>query len=370
MPHIDQNRLDWVPIDPEQLKRIYDDVVITCGATILFNTHLSAVKRDGDGIDAIIVTNKAGLTAYRATTYVDCTGDADLCAWGGASFQKGNAQGACLMPATHCFVLSNVDEEALKAGPGIPAAWPDSPIYKIRDSGKYPLIPDCHICIAKLGPGTYGFNAGHVWDVDNTRPETVSTALVLGRKMAISYRNSLAEFFPSAFGNCFLVNTGSLLGIRETRRVIGDYVLTLVDYLQRRSFEDEICRNCYFIDVHPTKLEIANNPEEYRDSCEKGVHYGPGESHGIPYRSLIPRGLENVLVAGRSISCEQIVQGSVRVMPVCLAMGEAAGLAAAIASTSHKGRVRDVDASSLRQQLRQYGAYLPEVEEMAEAVAG
>jgi hypothetical protein len=179
--------------------------------------------------------------------------------------------------------------------------------------------------------------------------------------MALSYRDALAEFFPEAFGNCFLVNTGSLMGIRETRRVVGDYVLTLDDYLQRRSFPDEICRNCYFIDIHSTKTEIAKNPEEYRASCERGVVYGPGESHGIPYRSLIPKGLENVLVAGRSISCEQIVQGSVRVMPVCLAMGEAAGLAAATAASQHEGKVREVDSGRLRSTLRELGGYLPEV---------
>lgn len=361
MPHIEPSSLDWVPIDPEQLKRIYDDTVTKAGASILFQTHLGAVEKIDGRVDALILANKSGLTAYRAKTYIDCTGDADVCAWAGADFQKGDARGERLMPATHCFVLSNVDEEALEAGPGVSGAFPESPIYKIVKSGRYPLIPDHHLCIAKIGPGTFGFNAGHIWDVDNTQPETVSRAMVLGRKMAKSYRDALAEFFPEAFGNCLLVNTGSLMGIRETRRVEGDYVLTLDDYLARRSFPDEICRNSYFIDIHSTKEEIARNPEEYRKACEKGFHYGQGESHGIPYRCLIPKTLSNVLVAGRSISCEQIVQGSVRVMPVCLAMGEAAGMAGAWAATRHSGRVRDVDATELRSRLREVGAHLPEM---------
>lgn len=362
MPHIDKKSMDWVPIDPEQLKRIYDETVTKAGATILFHTQLSAVERKGDFIDTLVVTNKAGLTAYRAKTYVDCTGDADLSAWAGVQFHKGDAEGKKLMPATHCFVITNVNEQALNAGPRIHASCKESPIYKIVASGRYPLIPDCHICVAKLGPSTYGFNAGHLWDVDNTRPETVSRAMVHGRKMAAAYRDALAEFFPEAFANSFLVNTGSLMGIRETRRIVGDYVLTLGDYLERRSFPDEICRNCYFIDIHSTKEEIARNPEEYRHSCERGVHYGPGESHGIPYRSLIPSGIENLLVAGRSISCEQIVQGSVRVMPVCLAMGEAAGRAAAMAAAGADGKVRDIDVEELRLQLRAAGGYLPEIE--------
>jgi len=361
MPHIESNLLDWVPIDPEQLKRVYDSVVTEAGASILFHTHLSAVEVVDGRVDAVIVTNKAGLSAYRAKSYIDCTGDADVCAWAGAKFQKGNAAGKKLMPATHCFVLTNVDEEALEAGPGVSGAFAESPIYKIVNSGRYPLIPDHHLCIAKIGPGTFGFNAGHIWDVDNTQPETVSRAMVIGRKMAASYRDALAEFFPEAFGNCLLVNTGSLMGIRETRRVNGDYVLTLDDYLARRSFPDEICRNSYFIDIHSTKEEIARNPEEYKASCERAVHYGPGESHGIPYRCLIPETLANVLVAGRSISCEQIVQGSVRVMPVCLAMGEAAGVAAAWAATLHSGHVRGVNVEQLRTRLREAGGYLPEV---------
>lgn len=360
MPHIEPSRLDWVPIDPEQLKRVYDSVVTEAGASILFHTHLSAVEAVDGRVDALIVTNKAGLTAYHAKTFVDCTGDGDVCAWAGAEFQKGDAAGKKLMPATHCFVLTNVDEDALKAGPGVSGAFPESPIYQIVNSGRYPLIPDHHLCIAKIGPRTFGFNAGHIWDVDNTQPETVSSAMVIGRNMAASYRDALAEFFPEAFGNCLLINTGSLMGIRETRRVNGDYVLTLDDYLARRSFPDEICRNSYFIDIHSTKEEIARNPEEYKASCERGMHYGAGESHGIPYRCLIPKALSNVLVAGRSISCEQIVQGSVRVMPVCLAMGEAAGMAAAWAATRHAGHVRDVEASRLRSRLRELGGYLPE----------
>jgi len=368
MPHVAKDALDWVPIDPEQLKRVYDALVTEAGASILFHTHLASAQREGDRIGTILVTNKSGLTAYRAKVFIDCTGDADLCAWGGAEFHKGNARGEKLMPATHCFVLANVDDAAMSAGPGLHRAHADSPIYRIVASGKYPLIPDCHLCVAQIGPGTYGFNAGHLWDVDNTRPETVSHAMVLGRKMAQSYRDALAEFFPAAFANAVLVNTGSLMGIRETRRVVGDYVLTLDDYAARRAFPDEICRNSYFIDIHSAKDEIAKNPDEYADLRKRQLHYGPGESHGIPYRCLIPRSLENALVAGRSISCEQIVQGSVRVMPVCLAMGEAAGMAGAMAAMSHEGRVRQVEPAGLRKRLQEFGAYLPETS--VEAAAG
>jgi len=360
MPHVDPAALDWVPIDPERLKRIYDDLVTGHGASILFNTQLSAVEMDGsDRVNALILTNKKGLCAYRAKVYVDCTGDADLCAWAGAAFHKGNETGERLMPATHCFILTNVDDLAYLKGPNLHASNPESPIYKIVQSGKYPLIPDTHICSNHIGPRTVGFNAGHIWHVDNTEPATVSKALVLGRKMAQSFRDALAEFYPTAFAGSFLVATGSLLGIRETRRVIGDYELTLTDYMERRSFPDEICRNSYFIDVHWAASEAANNPEQFHKWDKSCINYNKGESHGIPYRCLTPKGLANVLVAGRSISCEQIVQGSVRVMPVCLAMGEAAGMGAAFAARMPQSDVHKADTELMRRRLREEGAYLP-----------
>ncbi|HEY3332146.1 MAG TPA: FAD-dependent oxidoreductase [Capsulimonadaceae bacterium] len=360
-PHVPKEQVDWVAIDAERLKRIYDDIVLEFGAKVLFNTLLTSVETDGDGtVTTIIAANKAGLRAYRAKVYIDCTGDADLTAWAGAEYHLGDdSEDGRLMPATHCFVISNVDDYAYRTGPNLYGSNPESPIHKIMASGKYPLVPDLHMCSNIVGPGAVGFNAGHMWHVDNTKPETISEALVHGRKMAAQYRDGLAEFFPAAFANSFLTLTGSLMGIRETRRIVGDYVLTLEDYMARRSFDDEICRNSYFIDVHWAADNIAKDLETQAKWEKNNIHYGKGESHGIPYRCLTPKGLTNVIVAGRSISCEQIVQGSVRVMPVCLAMGEAAGAAAAQALGSDKVDVHSVDVTKLRDRLREAGGYLP-----------
>ncbi len=346
MPHVDENHFNWTPIDPELLKRIYDDLVTEQGATVLFNSLLSAVENDtGDAVDAIIVANKDGLKAYRATTYIDCTGDADLAAWAGAEYEKGDEDGD-LQSATHCFVMTNVDDYAYRHGIRLHGGNPDSPVHAIARSDKYPEIIDAHMCNNMLGPGAIGFNAGHIIDVDNTDPATVSEALIKGRKIAHAFQRALAEYHPAAFGNAFLANTGSLLGIRETRRIMGDYVLTVEDYMERRSFPDEICRNSYYLDVH------SKSADKRVESCRMG----PGESHGIPFRCLTPRGLNNVLVAGRCISTERAVQGSTRVMPVCLAMGEAAGCAAAMAGAD----TRSVDTDKLRKKLKANGAYLPE----------
>lgn len=373
-PHVKADAMDWVPIDAELLKRVYDSLVTESGADILFHTLLSAVEMGEDGgVKAIIASNKNGLTAYQAKVFVDCSGDADLSAWAGAEFHKGDDSGE-MMPATHCFLLTNVDEYAFRHkyenGIAFHAGHPNSPMFGLIESGRYPLIPDGHCCCNVVGPGTVGFNTGHIWNVDNTDPQSISRALVHGRKMAQQYRDAFAEVAPDAFGNAFLVMTGSQVGIRETRRVVGDYVLTLDDYLARRTFADEICRNSYFIDIHQAQADVEKNNAEHKEGLKAPVHYRAGESHGIPYRSLLPKGIRNVLVAGRSISCDRVVQGSVRVMPVCLAMGEAAGMAAAHATQNHDGDVHAVDTDRLRDRLREEGGYLPEFEGPAAELNG
>ncbi len=359
-PHVAADARDWVPIDPEALKGVYDELLEEAGVTVRFMSSLVGVECGAAGeATALILGSKQGLTAMRAPVYVDCTGDGDLAAWAGAEFEKGGP-GGTLQPATHCFALGNVDEYHYRTGPWLHGQNPESPIYAILKSGKYPRIPDSHTCNNLVGPRTVGFNAGHLWDVDNTDPASVSRALPEGRKMARAYRDALAEFHPSAFGGAFVAATGSLLGIRETRRIVGDYVLTVEDYKARRSFTDEICRNAYFIDVHH-KAEEAKTFVPGDEKWEKrSLRYGPGESHGIPYRCLTPKGLRNVLVAGRCISSDRATNGSVRVMPVCLATGEAAGMAAALAADRGDGDVHAVDVQRLRRRLLDEGAYLPE----------
>ncbi|OJU16819.1 MAG: tat (twin-arginine translocation) pathway signal sequence [Clostridiales bacterium 43-6] len=358
MPHIPKDKLDWVEIEPELLKRIYDDVVVSSGAEILFNTTLSGVDTDDNGkVTGILLSNKNGLTAYQAKVYVDCTGDGDLAAWAGAEYEKGDAETGDMQAATLCFVLTNVDEYAYRYLGNLYGGNPESPIHAILKSGKYPLIKDTHLCHSLIGPGTVGFNAGHIWGVDNTKPESVSAALVEGRKMAEQFKQGLQEFFPAAFGNAHLAVTAPLLGIRETRRIIGDYVLTAEDYLARQSFADEICRNSYYIDIHRTPKEKAHDAAT--GTKKEFERYGKGESHGIPYRCLTPKGLDNVLVAGRAISCDRVILGSVRVMPTCLATGEAAGLAAALATQAVNVNVHTVDTETLRNRLKEEGQYLP-----------
>ena len=352
------------PIDPEIMKRIYDEMVTGAGADILFNTMVASVEQDEHGqAETLIVSNKNGLTAYKANVYIDCTGDADLAAWAGAEVKKGDENGG-LQPATHCFIISNIDEELLAKGPRIHWFDADSPIWTAVRSNKYPLIEELHACSMKLGPETYGFNTGHIYGVDNTDPESITESLLHGRQMAGQYFSLFREHLP-AFKNAVLSETGSLMGIRETRRIIGDYCLTVDDYKECRSFPDEICRNAYGIDVHNCSREKAialteKTIDELKERLKRVLnHMEAGKSFGVPYRCLTPRGLDNVLVAGRCISTDRQANGSIRIMACCLNTGEAAGIAAAMAAAD-SGNVHAVRVDKLRETLKAYGAYLPD----------
>ncbi len=370
--HLTQEQEDgeWCPIDPEHLKAVYDELVTGYGAEILFHSQVCAVEAIEDNLDHILVANKDGLTAYRASVYIDCTGDADLVAWSNGRFHKGADGTGELQPATHCFILSNIDSYALRTGPDLfPGRDNRSPIWEILKSPKYnSIIKSPHLCNKMNGHETVGFNAGHLHDVDGTSAESLSKGMIQGRKIARAFQSGLAEFHPKAFSHSYLAATAELMGIRETRRIIGRYTLTVDDYFARKSFDDEIARNCYGVDIHSNQAQSSKVKSKedmlaqiHRNDSMKGEKYKPGESHGIPYRCLTPERLKNILVAGRSISCDRAVQGSIRAMPTCLSTGEAAGAAAALAvETMQSGiNLHCLDTDSLRNRLIKYGVRLP-----------
>jgi hypothetical protein len=153
-----------------------------------------------------------------------------------------------------------------------------------------------------------------------------------------------------------LAATGAILGIRESRRIIGDYVMVLDDFINRTNFDDEIGRYAYPVDIHPSDTSVEGFKkfeEEYHN-----LRYKDGESYGIPYRALTPRGLQNVLVAGRCVSCDRYMQSSIRVMPGCYITGQAAGVAAAMAAEKNTD-TRGIDIKELQSRLKAIGAYLP-----------
>ncbi|MDR0697760.1 MAG: FAD-dependent oxidoreductase [Tannerella sp.] len=340
VPHVKYD--DWVPINCEQLKRVYDDLVASFGVTVLFFSQVAAVEmKRKDVVDAVIVANKAGLTAYKAKLFIDCTGDGDVAAWAGADFKMGDDEGN-VQQGTLCFSLANVDMyQYSMIGSSVHTNNKQSPVHQMLKSAKYPLVKDAHMNDKVVGPSVLTFNAGHV-TVNSIDPASLSSAIMTGRKLVKQLHDGMKEFQPSVFGGSYLSATGALMGIRESRRIVCDYTFTLEDWLSRRSFEDSIGRNAYYIDVH--KSGATNYPR-----------YEKGESHGIPFGSLVPKGLKNVLVAGRCISTDSYAHGSLRVMPPCLVTGEAVGVAAGQIYRSKNPDVHAVDIKQLQKRLQEMG---------------
>jgi hypothetical protein len=348
VPHVPEAQTHWVDINAEHLKVVYDNLLKQYGVKVLFFTRLASVDmKDDNSINAIVVVNKAGLTAYKANVYIDCTGDGDLAAWAGAKYAVGDKDGDIQKP-TFCFMVANVNTKGFKhteENPEIHPGNPKSPIYKILETKEYPLIIDNHVCTQLVGEETIQFNMGHLEGVNPLDPTSISEAMARGRQQVIQELAALKRFLPKVYGNAYIVNTCNLLGVRETRRIEGDYTFTLEDWLARREFDDSIGRNINYIDIH--KGSVMND--------YKYPHYKKGESHGIPYRIMTPKGKNNLLVAGRPVSTDEIAFGSLRIMGCCLVTGEAAGLAAAMAVKQADHNVHQIDIAHLRKRLKEEG---------------
>lgn len=358
VPFEPKDKTDWVAINPEHLKRVYDSFIEEAGVEILFFTNLCAVDVSKQRqINFVLTSSKDGIKAWRAKIFIDCTGDADLAYFAGARVEFGD-QNNNLQASTLCFCLGNVDtEKYLSAEKLHPHLNPQSPIIDAFQSGKYPLIPDTHICQNMIWQSVVGFNAGHIYDINPCSAISLTKAMIIGRKMAYEYKKFLSDYMPEAFASSFVSSTASLLGVRESRRIVGKYVMTIDDYINRKSFPDEIGRNSYYIDVHDSQSpkQANNTPNEVKTN-KKPMRFQKGESHGIPFRALIPKNIDNMLVAGRCISTDRLVNGAIRIMPVCLVTGQAAGTAAALC-IREKTEPAELRPELLRSVLKKDGAY-------------
>jgi hypothetical protein len=378
----DKARMDWVPIDVEALKCLYDDLCESAGVEVLFHTFIpeAVVEPDtrssgtlapagsapsegaGGEIKYAVLANKDGLTLARARVFIDATGDADLAARAGCPFQMGDEAGRT-QGMTLCFTVAGGSREqylgyVYRTGDGYLARL----IAEARAAGEYDLPDASLVGLSFKNETVAGANMGHVYGADATDAASVSRAEREGRRVVQTLLPFLRKYVPGQ-GDLFLVSTGPHIGVRESRRIVGDYTLTLDDYLACRTFPDDIARSAYFIDLHAVTSDAAARAKSISDADgekaeRKSYALPPGQSHGIPYRCLLPRGVENLLVAGRSLSADRAVQGAARVMPFCFAMGEAAGLAAAMAASGGADRVRDVDVPALQARLRVQGAWL------------
>lgn len=337
----------WARIDPEELKREYDRIMTEAGVKFSFFTTLYDVITVGDHVETVILGSKSGLFCVKAKIYIDCSGDGDLCAYAGADFEVGDQNGT-VMPPTLCSMWCDVDLdriEKVKHNTYIEDAYAKGILSQ----------EDRHLpgMFCRTG-GFGGGNLGHTFDVDPLDERSLTDAMLKGRRQAVEYGNYYKTYFKG-YEDIKLCATAGILGVRESRRIVCDYTLDVEDFKRRAIFEDEIGRYSYPVDIHVMSTEMS---EFERFSKEiKTLRCNPGESYGIPYRSLIPKKLSNVLVAGRCMGTDRQMQASIRVMPGCFLTGQAAGAAAALASDSEN--VRSVDYRALQQELLKLGAYLP-----------
>ncbi len=351
-------------INPEKLKLVCDRMLSDNGVEFLFNTTVAGISKDCEQasgqtrLTSVHVANKAGISVIEASVFIDCTGDADLAAWAGAEFEYGDETGD-VQPASHCYTLVNINEAALKEEQEKAGDWRGN----VWNNPAYPRIKDNYLGLGnKIFDNLWVCNSGHLWNVDNTDPRNITKALIDGRELAVEILTLLKETFPKAFANASIFCTAPLMGIRETRRIVGDYLLNWQDHKNRQRFSDEIAFNCFMVDIHPSlkkrEMERAGTWKWHTEMQENS--YSKGEFHGIPYRSLLPKGVSNLLVAGRSISTDRAANSAVRIMPSCMSMGEAAGIAAADAAKNTAADVRKVDVKKIQNKIRETGGFMPE----------
>jgi hypothetical protein len=337
----------------ETLKVVYDEMVIESKAQFSFCTHLIGVETKKNKIDRVICWGKSGIFSVKAKVYIDCTGDGDMAAWAGAPFEKGDEKGN-MMPPTLISMWANINwKKAVDNDCGL---WRQQQHLVKAINEKAVTITDKHLPGMIMTGKTTGYgNIGHTYGVDSTDEVSLTKGLIQGRKMIPEYERFYKEYLKG-YEEMELVSTAAKLGIRESRRIMGDYILTADDYKNKSSFSDEIGRYSYAIDMH-TRIPSTNSLEE--DWSKIGIPIlKPGETYGIPYRSLTPKGLDNLLVAGRCLSCDSVIIAAIRVMPGCFVTGQAAGMAASL-TIEKNTTTRGISIDELRNRLKKFGAYLP-----------
>lgn len=334
-------------IPVETLKIIYDDMVVKSGALFSFNTNVIDVCAEGGRISAVICASKGSVFAVKAKVYVDCTGDGDVAFYAGAEYALGNEQGE-LMASTLCGIWAGISWGDVKGNDG-------RMLDKAFEDGLF-TNEDRHLPgMWRIADGIGGSNAGHIYDINGCDADSLTKGIINGRKQLAEYREYYRNYL-TGFERAELVYSASQIGIRETRRIIGDYTLCLDDFISRAIFDDEIGRYCYNIDIH----SAVNTKEGFElfSREHKGYRYSKGESYGIPYRTLTPKDFSNLIVAGRCVSADRHMQSSLRVMPGCFITGQAAGTAAAICAADNSD-VHDADITEIQRALLSLGAFLP-----------
>lgn len=332
-----------LPYDPSLVRLVADELTASYGVDVLFHTWVADVIAAEGKVEAVLLENKGGRFAVRPRMVIDCTGDGDVAAHAGAPFELGS--GGITQFGSSMFRMANVDmvqfnalsrdeinrrlEEVVEAGTALPRTM--VALYP------HPVPGVVHLNATKVARSD-----GQPFDL--TDPRQLSEAERVGRRQAFLYESVMRKNMPG-FEHARIVEIGAQIGIRETRLIRGDHIVTAEEVIGGAKPEDGIACSAWPVEMHAQGLKTV---WKFLDD---------GDYYRIPYRALTPVGLSNVLVAGRCVSATHEAQASLRVSAPAFAMGEAAGLAAAMALRVACD-TRQVNVRALQAQLSAEGAIL------------
>lgn len=343
----------WSPFSAEGLKLVLDEFALQAGVEVRFFTRVIDADADaGQGeVRGVILASVEGSVFVRARAFIDATGDAVLAAICGAACREAGKDSPRIMPATLPSLFAGIDWT-------VPRDYEQNAyLPQALEDGNFSQY-DRHLPgMSKVGRQVGYLNGGHLFNLNALRCRDLSDGAMWGRRLAREYIDFYRRYVPGC-QNIEHVTTASLLGIRESRRIVGEYELNIDDYLARREFPDQIGVFNKFVDIHPYDTSKAEYDRFNREKDET-ARLNPGEAFGIPYGILVPRGWKNLWVAGRCASSDVLVHGSIRVQPAASMMGQAAGTAA-VQSLRTGQPACGLDTQQLVETLRANDAYLPQ----------
>ena len=344
--------------DSEALKLILDQMMAEAGVGVRYYTFYADTLHEGAMVTGGVVQSKSGRAALLAHRVVDCTGDGDAAYHAGAAFAQGRPQDGRVQPCTLMFAIANVDwpqVAAWRTSFQMKDVWRKAQADGIMEPFQSVIMGFWH---TDALPDQVGVNMTHLVDVDPTNVQHLTDATIEGRRQAHHLVEVFRKVVPG-MERCRLISTAPLLGLRESRRIIGKVTLTAADLMAQRDWPDAVGYGSFYIDIHnPTGAGLG----------EQTWFPQPGFRYQIPYRVMIPEKTENLLVAGRCISADHVALGSTRIMSTCMMLGEAAGTAAML-SLHEEVPPSELDPGILQAQLRRQGAILDEAA-IREASAG
>jgi len=347
--------MTWTPFNVEGYKLILDELVTKAGVEMRFFTRVIDADCDAQAgkVNGVILSNIEGYRYVGAKTFVDGTGDAVLADLCGVVCREAGRDTPYIMPATLCSLCANLDYDRYTK-----KAEQDARIQAINDG--FFTQPDMLLPgFFRVGERVGSLNGGHMFNLNSLRCKSLTDGVMLGRRLAQEYLGFYRKYVPGC-ENLEHVTTAALVGVRESRRIVGEYELNVNDFNARRQFPDQIGVFAKAMDAHPYDTSKQEYDRWYQENQKSG-RLKVGEFFGIPYGVLVPKGWKNLWVAGRCASTDVKVQGVVRVQPSSSMMGQAAGTAA-VQSIKTRRAAGELDTEQLVSTLRAAGAYLPQTQ--------